>query len=78
MTCVVRIARPKDIDALYEMAKLTGGGFTNLPADKGTLVAKLARSEDAFGFVHPVGQLPAAAVALLGRRDDLEQPDVGA
>ena len=27
------------------MAKLTGGGFTNLPADKGTLVAKLARSE---------------------------------
>ena len=30
------------------MAKLTGGGFTNLPADKGTLVAKLARSDDAF------------------------------
>ena len=23
------------------MAKLTGGGFTNLPADRGTLVAKL-------------------------------------
>ena len=25
------------------MAKLTGGGFTNLPADRGTLVEKLAR-----------------------------------
>jgi arginine N-succinyltransferase len=31
------------------MAKLTGGGFTNLPADKGTLVDKLIRSEHAFG-----------------------------
>jgi arginine N-succinyltransferase len=30
------------------MAMLTGGGFTNLPADKGTLVAKLSRSQDAF------------------------------
>jgi arginine N-succinyltransferase len=30
------------------MAKLTGGGFTNLPADKGTLVSKLAASEVAF------------------------------
>ena len=26
---------------MYQMAKLTGGGFTNLPADRGTLVAKL-------------------------------------
>jgi arginine N-succinyltransferase len=31
------------------MAKLTGGGFTNLPADKGVLVDKLIRSERAFG-----------------------------
>jgi arginine N-succinyltransferase len=30
------------------MAKLTGGGFTNLPADRGTLVAKLARSDKSF------------------------------
>ena len=37
-----------------------------------------ARSEDAVRLVHPVGQLPAAAVALLGRGDDLEQPDLGA
>ena len=44
----VRAARNEDFQAIYEMAKLTGGGFTNLPADKGTLVAKLARSEDAF------------------------------
>jgi arginine N-succinyltransferase len=44
----VRPARGEDFDAIYEMALLTGGGFTNLPADKGTLVAKLARSEAAF------------------------------
>lgn len=44
----VRPASPEDFDAIYEMAKLTGGGFTNLPADKGTLVEKLAKSEDAF------------------------------
>jgi arginine N-succinyltransferase len=30
------------------MAKLTGGGFTNLPPDRATLVAKLARSEESF------------------------------
>ena len=30
------------------MAKLTGGGFTNLPADRTTLVEKLARSEKSF------------------------------
>jgi arginine N-succinyltransferase len=30
------------------MAKLTGGGFTNLPADRGTLVAKLERSGKSF------------------------------
>jgi arginine N-succinyltransferase len=48
MSFRVRPASPDDFDAIYEMAKLTGGGFTNLPADKGTLVSKLARSEDAF------------------------------
>jgi arginine N-succinyltransferase len=30
------------------MAKLTGGGFTNLPPDRGTLVETLIRSEKAF------------------------------
>jgi arginine N-succinyltransferase len=49
MSFRVRPATPEDFDAIYEMAKLTGGGFTNLPADKGTLVEKLARSEEAFG-----------------------------
>jgi arginine N-succinyltransferase len=44
----VRPARAGDFDAIHDMAMLTGGGFTNLPADKGTLVAKLARSQDAF------------------------------
>lgn len=48
MTFRVRPARPDDFAAIYEMAKLTGGGFTNLPPDRGTLVAKLARSEDSF------------------------------
>jgi arginine N-succinyltransferase len=44
----VRPARADDFQAIYEMAKLTGGGFTNLPADKGALVEKLARSQAAF------------------------------
>jgi arginine N-succinyltransferase len=44
----VRPARNEDFQAIYEMAKLTGGGFTNLPPDKGALVAKLARSDEAF------------------------------
>jgi arginine N-succinyltransferase len=48
MTFRVRPARGNDFDAIYQMAKLTGGGFTNLPADRATLVAKLARSEKSF------------------------------
>jgi arginine N-succinyltransferase len=49
MTFRVRPARNDDFEAIYEMAKLTGGGFTNLPPDRGALVDKLARSADAFG-----------------------------
>ncbi len=48
MGYIIRAARPSDLEALYEMAKLTGGGFTNLPADRSSLTAKLARSEQAF------------------------------
>ena len=48
MTFRVRPAIGEDFRAFYQMAKLTGGGFTNLPADRGTLVAKLARSEQSF------------------------------
>ena len=46
MSFRIRPVRPDDFPAIYEMAKLTGGGFTNLPPDRGTLVAKLARSDD--------------------------------
>jgi arginine N-succinyltransferase len=48
MSYRVRPSRSGDFDAVYEMAKLTGGGFTNLPVDRGALVAKLSRSQDAF------------------------------
>jgi arginine N-succinyltransferase len=48
MSLRVRPAQADDFAAIYEMAKLTGGGFTNLPPDRGTLVAKLARSEQSF------------------------------
>jgi len=44
----IRPARNEDFQSLYEMAKLTGGGFTNLPPDRGALVDKLIRSEKSF------------------------------
>ena len=43
----MRTARADDLQTLYEMAKLTGGGFTNLPPDRKSLVAKLERTEQA-------------------------------
>ena len=48
MTCRIRAARASDLRSFYDLAKLTGGGFTNLPAEKPTLEAKLARSEEGF------------------------------
>ncbi len=48
MTFRLRAARTADLEHLYEMAKLTGGGFTNLPADRKALSAKLERAADAF------------------------------
>ncbi|PJI90651.1 arginine N-succinyltransferase [Sphingomonas koreensis] len=48
MTFLIRPAREDDLQALYEMAKLTGGGFTNLPPEKPALRAKLERSALAF------------------------------
>ncbi len=48
MSFVIRAARDSDLQHLYEMAKLTGGGFTNLPPDRGALRAKLDRSSAAF------------------------------
>jgi arginine N-succinyltransferase len=56
---IVRPARNEDFAALYEMAKLTGGGFTNLPADRGALVDKLIASEKSFASqaAEPSGEL---------------------
>ena len=48
MSFRIRAARIDDLQHLYEMAKLTGGGFTNLPADKPSLTAKLERSQRAY------------------------------
>ncbi|PZU07950.1 arginine N-succinyltransferase [Sphingomonas sp.] len=48
MSAVVRAARAGDLEPLYEMAKLTGGGFTNLPADRDALSERLAASEAAY------------------------------
>lgn len=62
MSFVIRPARSGDLDALYEMAKLTGGGFTNLPPDRGALQAKLDRSAEAFGSD---GEAPGDHVYLL-------------
>ena len=44
----IRAASQRDLQPLYEMAKLTGGGFTNLPPDRKALSAKLARAAEAF------------------------------
>lgn len=49
MTFRLRAAHSDDIEPLYEMAKLTGGGFTNLPADRAALARKLERAATAFG-----------------------------
>jgi arginine N-succinyltransferase len=48
LTFRIRAAHPGDLQHLYEMAKLTGGGFTNLPPDKKSLAAKLEHSAEGF------------------------------
>ena len=48
MSFVIRPSREDDLEHLYEMAKLSGGGFTNLPADRDALRGKLERSAKAF------------------------------
>lgn len=48
MSYRIRAASPNDLQHLYEMAKLTGGGFTNLPPDRKSLSAKLERSAQAY------------------------------
>ena len=51
MSFRIRAARDADLQPLYEMAKLTGGGFTNLPPERDALRAKLVRSHAAFARV---------------------------
>jgi arginine N-succinyltransferase len=48
VTFRIRAARSSDLQYLYEMAKLTGGGFTNLPADRRALKERLDRSQLAY------------------------------
>jgi arginine N-succinyltransferase len=48
MSFIIRPATGNDLQPIYEMAKRTGGGFTNLPPDKPALLAKLDRSDSAF------------------------------
>lgn len=49
MSFIIRAAQLDDVQHLYEMAKRTGGGFTNLPPDRKSLTAKLERAAAAFG-----------------------------
>ncbi len=51
----LRAAHISDLEHLYEMAKLTGGGFTNLPADRAALTRKLERADA--GFARNDGEL---------------------
>lgn len=48
MTFIIRPANLDDVQPIYEMAKRTGGGFTNLPPDRKALAAKLERSAAGF------------------------------
>jgi arginine N-succinyltransferase len=45
---VVRPAGPADIDALLDLAFLSGKGFTSLPEDRAVLAERLALSEQSF------------------------------
>ena len=44
----VRPARMEDLPAVLELARLTGGGFTNLPMDETALARRLAWSDASF------------------------------
>ena len=54
MSFRIRAARDTDLQHLYEMAKLTGGGFTNLPPDRKALKAKLESSAASFARAHDI------------------------
>ncbi len=44
----MRPAGLKDLEAVFELAKLTGTGFTNLPPDRGSLAERLRWSDESF------------------------------
>ncbi len=48
MSFLLRPVSAGDVQAIYEMAKSTGGGFTNLPPDKEALTKKIERSGEGF------------------------------
>lgn len=48
MSFIIRPANMDDVQPIYEMAKRTGGGFTNLPPDRKALVTKLEKSAAGF------------------------------
>jgi arginine N-succinyltransferase len=48
MTFIIRPVQSDDLQQIYEMAKSTGGGFTNLPPDRVALGKKLEKSNAAF------------------------------
>jgi arginine N-succinyltransferase len=48
MSWRVRAARGADVDALYSLAEITGGGFTNLPANRDSLAQRLAWSDASY------------------------------
>lgn len=72
MSYVIRAARPGDLKSLYEMAKLTGGGFTNLPPDRKALRTRLERAEASFASTC---EYPSDALYVLVL-EDVETGDV--
>lgn len=54
MSVIIRAAQTDDVQHLYEMAKRTGGGFTNLPPDRKALSIKLERAAAAFARTEDV------------------------
>ncbi len=54
MSAIIRAAQKDDVQHLYEMAKRTGGGFTNLPPDRKALSSKLERAAAAFARTEDV------------------------
>jgi arginine N-succinyltransferase len=48
MSWFIRPAREGDLDALLDLARMTGGGFTNLPPDRDALARRLAWSAESF------------------------------